>query len=340
MCYFLLMVSILSEPEVKIPEGFLQNKTIFAQESLINSHISQNNKRLQINTVGMQERDKSKLILYIISALVFIVLLTQIFIFLKDFWLFFLKDYNLYFVLFYLVSISIFVLSILFYKLLYVDDFFYPFHLAFLVLAFVFLIIILIHGIKNFLFYSKSNKFLIKNGNNINIVPLFNNLNKELERQIRLFSNVQHKMEESLNNYYQFERRLNEEISLRVKAVNQYNSLTERLYEFLKIMERLISTAGISHEYREAIWDCRKYFDKVLSPLNISTIIPNEGDDFDPMIHEVVGEVETLKVKPGKIAKVVSWGFRTPQLIERAKVILSKQSNVEEDQKTGGKNES
>ncbi len=149
-------------------------------------------------------------------------------------------------------------------------------------------------------------------------------LQNQTQSHLVSMDSIRKTIEENLINRIQFETRIGEEVALRTKFEKHVSLLVEKLCDYVRVLERLNSAQGLSDDYLAAVVQCREYLNKNFMSLNISIIIPQAGDEFDAQIHEAAGEIEVNSIESGKIARVLTWGIRTPDNCERSKVLLAR----------------
>lgn len=95
--------------------------------------------------------------------------------------------------------------------------------------------------------------------------------------------------------------------------------------EFFQSLERVIEdTAGnLSPEVVKAYEKACRDFARCIGPTGADVIRPEKDAPFDGRLHKIVADEPSSEVMPGHVLRCTAWGFRFPDSIEHARVVLA-----------------
>ena len=112
------------------------------------------------------------------------------------------------------------------------------------------------------------------------------------------------------------------------KREHLYKGRTDALLAMADVIDNLVLAMQHAEtdplKVAEGVEMCIHQFEGGLQHIDVETILPKPGDDFDPSVHEAIANEASADIESGKILSIVSRGYRMgDRLIRAARVCVS-----------------
>jgi len=108
------------------------------------------------------------------------------------------------------------------------------------------------------------------------------------------------------------------------QLTQELNSWRQFAVAYAHVLERTLAHPCLTEAYRDAAAKLLHDYTRLVGPLGIDLIMPQQGDPFDERIHQIVEEQDVAGLPPLHIVRPESWGIRNGAVVlERARVIVT-----------------
>ncbi|MDP3981942.1 MAG: nucleotide exchange factor GrpE [bacterium] len=142
----------------------------------------------------------------------------------------------------------------------------------------------------------------------------------ELERERDEYLAGWKRARADFENYKKEENSRRRELSLRSRE-----EVLIRLLPVLDSLERALQSARNSRgDILKGLSQIQSQLKEALSACGIQEIVPADGEEFDPSLHEAIGEIKVSGVPPGMIAQVAEKGYMfSGNVLRPARVLIA-----------------